>query len=71
MDWHGKNIQGYTCASHDVNAELKPLQMQNISVISTTTIVIVLQIHMLNTSTLKKFTFTLNSYMVHKLNKYE
>ena len=45
--------QGYKNASHDVNTELKLLWMWNICVISMETIVIVLQIHTLNTSALK------------------
>ena len=71
MDSMARIYQGYKCASYDINAEIKLLWIWNISVISTKTIVIVLQIHTLNTSTLKNFTFTLYSYRVHKLNKYE
>ena len=62
---------GIMCIMHDVKAKLKPIWMQNVSVISTKPIVIVLQINPLNTSTLKKFTFTLNTYSLHKLKKYE
>ena len=53
MNSMARIYQEYKNASHNVNTELKPLWMQNISVISTKPIVIVLQIHTLNTFTLK------------------